>query len=397
MRINPFIFLMASLSSASISKEVVRVSASPSKRTTPSEFVRLPTLRVYSGNSSDPVELVLDSQESRSNLMVPLTVEMIEAEAREHEDDESYFPSSMDEVLMLFRIRNSWEGEPDLVIENVKVLTHKYLPIESEELINPGVLAIGPSSAFANRFKSFVLLPSYLGEGSDRRIVKQLTLNPVNPGCDCAGPDYRMKRATAIRVPGIGYTTADVWAVMGSTRIITNDKEAGSAVEASVFRGAVAATPTPNLTSKQARYHISTTSNSDRIPEEIYDAFVAYITAQGGSVSSTVFFDTPAVTRIENCEMITSWPKLVYAIELVEDEASRVFEIVIDESDYLTIEYDDDSPSRPSCFLNVEPARQVYSKPIEDYFIGVNAMNKVAIHFDNVRRQLGFCYSSLVR
>jgi hypothetical protein len=326
--------------------------------------------------------------------VIPVTLESVQQEMIGHEDDESYFPSSYAETSVTFRIRNSWVGEPDLELEDTNVLTQKYLPMEEDDdesarLETYGTLAIGPSSSFANQFKSFVIVPSVLGSGVDERIVKQIVINPINAGCDCAGPDYRMKAATAIRVPGIGYTTSDTWAVMGSSRLVDDARTTSLRLSAA---------------SQQARYRISTASNVDYIPANVYDALVANITAQGASVSHSETDDLLKLTIISNCEKVKNWPKIAYSIALAAPGQGRgshdIFDIVIDESDYtepMRPFFDDHESESGFCILHLEPLRQIYSKPIEEYTLGVNILNKVAIHFDNVNRQVGFCHSARIR
>jgi len=395
MRVHLVFLLMASQSSsASIEKTTIFVNASPvigaSRR-----IARLGILEVAHGNSSERVPLILDSEGSRSELVIPVTLESVQEEMNGHEDDESYFPSAYDETSVTFRIRNSWVGEPDIELEDTNVLTQKYLPMEEEgddespRLETYGTLAIGPSSSFANQFKSFVIVPSVLGTGVDERIVKQLVISPINAGCDCAGPDYRMKAATAIRVPGIGYTTSDTWAVMGSSRLVDDTRTTSLRLSAAA--------------SQEARYRISTASNVDYIPANVYDALVANITAQGASVSQSETDDLLKLTIISNCEKVKNWPKIAYSIALASGQGSgsnNVFDIVIDESDYtepMTPFFEDHESESGLCILHLEPLRQIYSKPIEEYTLGVNMLNKIAIHFDNVNRQVGFCYSARIR
>ena len=388
MRVHSAILCMAAQSYASVSKTVVLANASP-LRGVSQDLERVAILEVRPGNSSERVTLILDSEGARSELLIPVTLESIEAEAAQHQDDESYYPSPYAETSVVFSIRNSWVGEPDLVFEDTNVLTQKYL-LSDEESVTPleshGTLAIGPASAFANEYKSFVLVPTFLGVGTERRIVKHLVLNPVNPGCDCAGPEYRMFAATAIRVPGIGYTTPDVWAVGGFSKIdIASDN-------GSVFRGS-----SSSIVSKQARYRISTISNDDHVPEEIYDALVANISAQGASVSTSETEALVPLTIISNCDQVKNWPKITYSIPL--SDGSGQFDIVIDQSDYLqpVSSITTGSEVSSSCILRMLPRRQLYSKPIEEYTIGVNILNKIAVHFDNVNRQVGFCYSAEIQ
>ena len=374
MRVNSAILLMASSqsSSATVSFTPVTMNASP-LRGAPSEIARLAILQVRPGNNTERVTLILDSLGERSQLLVPITMESLTASSG-YDDLSDDFESPFEETSVVFGLRNSWVGQPDLILEDSNVLTQKFLPSEeTENLETYGTLAIGPASAFAQQFKSFVLSPFTLGPVNDTRIVKNLVLLPVNPGCDCAGPDYRMKTATAIRVPGIGFTTPDVWAVMGSTRF--------------------ASSSSTTFSSPQARYHISTASNEDHIPAAIYDALVANITAQGASISSSESDDMVPISIISNCDSVKNWPQIAYSITLDDPEStSDVFDLVIDESDYL-----EPVRSSSSCILRLQPNRQRYSKPIEDFTIGVNILNKYAIHFDNVNRQVGFCKSRQVR
>ena len=388
MRVRSAILLMAAQTSASVSKTTVLANASP-LRGASQDLERLAILEVQPGKITERVILLLNSEGARSELLVPVTLESIDAEAAAHEDDESYYPSPYEETSVTFSIRNSWEGEPDLVFEDTNVLTQKYLPDEStDKMETNGILAIGPASAFANKYHSFVLVPTFLGAGDERRIVKHLVINPINPGADCAGPDYQMHAATAIRVPGIGYTTPDVWAVRGFSRIDIG----GSA--SSVFRG-----PSSSIVSKEARYRISTILNDDDVAAEIYDALVANITAQGASISTSESDAMVPLTIISNCDQVKNWPKITHSIPLADGSGN--FDIVIDESDYtqiVTPVMAESATAEPkSCILRLQPRRQLYSKPIEEYTLGVNMLNKIAVHFDNVNRQLGFCYSAQIQ
>ncbi len=204
-------------------------------------------------------------------------------------------------------------------------------------LNNRPTLAAGKLTSFSNTFGTFMLVPSISNSW-------QLVFDPITP-------DYCIDENPI-------YVTTSNFDRMIRTRIdvVDNNEQRISRRNASDF------------------FEISSGSRWDLVPESIFEAIVDSVESSGAGIVSneTLHFSNCTVSRL------SLLPTLAFSFSNHDGPFDARIELHMFPEDY--VEVLDDG----YCELRVRPSG-------ESRMLGLNFLSNIAVHFDDVNDQVGFC------
>jgi hypothetical protein len=118
-------------------------------------------------------------------------------------------------------------------------------------------------------------------------------------------------------------------------------------------------------------FEIASGSNTDCLPQEVFESIIQSITSMGSMVANETY-------SISNCTDVASFPLVTFSFADHDGDFNARIELHMFPEDYV------ERVSGDTCELKVRPSQ-------ETRILGLNLLRNIAVHFDDVNHRVGFC------
>ena len=118
-------------------------------------------------------------------------------------------------------------------------------------------------------------------------------------------------------------------------------------------------------------FEIASGSDTDWVPDEVFEAIIQSITSMGAMVTNETYI-------ISNCTDVASFSLVTFSFADHHGEFDARIELHMFPEDYI------ERITGDTCELKVRPSQ-------ENRILGLNLLRNIAVHFDDVSNRVGFC------